>query len=162
MRGITFRNQIAAALAVACCAAAVVAAPAQASSKHFRTVFGANPHWANTGISFLNPLITGTAVASGLVNISSSAPANERNADGIINVPCGVYASPGHQCPDNAAPLGSLIGRYGPTGKPFFVGTASYLTGIGDLELIVNDVAGLYGDNLGAFTVQITQYFAGH
>jgi hypothetical protein len=130
--------------------------------KHVTVVRGSNPHWTNTGSLFVNPFVTGTSSASGIVNISPAVPSNARDANGIVGTPCGLFTSPGHQCPDNAAPLGSLIGRYGSTGKPFLVGTSSVLTGTGYLQLIVNDVAGLYGDNVGSFTVTITQNVAGH
>jgi hypothetical protein len=53
-------------------------------------------------------------------------------------------------------PYGSVAGRIGSEGKPFFIGAAKTVTGPGELYVVYNDCAGHYGDNEGSFEVTIT------
>ncbi len=87
------------------------------------------------------------------------------NASGLIsygslNDACkGAHITPNGCAAEKICPVsggcGALIGRIG-EGKPFIVGDRRNVEGPGTLWLGVNDQAGAYGDNSGAFQVTIT------
>jgi hypothetical protein len=99
-------------------------------------------------------------MASGTINVSGGTPGgdNTPNGDGPANPSCiagpseysGSWTAPGLPC-------WSLIGRIG-NGTPFFIGDSARLNikTPGELYLGVNDETGLFGDNSGSWTVQVT------
>jgi hypothetical protein len=109
---------------------------------------------------------TGFEVESGdFLNFSAYgyvilAPLNEYR--GAKSGPDGqefICPDPGNlePCALNGAPYGALIGKIGPSGTPFFIGSSLSMTAAetGELSLIVNDNLGWYFDNYGNLMVFI-------
>ncbi len=100
--------------------------------------------WKNTGLT-LKAGLPVTITASGTANRGSGV----EGPDGVPNSHCPFY------CAGPGLPVGSLIGRIGKTGQPFFVGTGpKTASGVGTLYLAYND--GWYQDNSGSFKATIS------
>jgi hypothetical protein len=113
-------------------------------------VFATNPNWTNTGAA-VSPTSLWTVTATGQAAWATTSP---QFALGPVGGPACAT------CLLNTAPLGALIGRInnGVTpGLPFLVGAGPVVTPAqtGQLQLIYNDVAGTYGDNLGGFLATV-------
>jgi hypothetical protein len=99
--------------------------------------------------------VVGSATATGSTRVSASSPTIGPN--GLAGPACAAYATASDPCVDANAPLGALLGRFGPRGTPFVIGTGQTLGGAGDLELAYNDLVGALADNTGFYSVTINQ-----
>lgn len=109
--------------------------------------------WQSTGVN-VAPGFPVKIIASGLWNVHPRAYPNGHGPEGTgVSCPAG-YALPGGS-------EGSLVGRFGPGGKPFPIGRAYAETAAGGvLYLVINDdLGGAYGgglsDNNGSINVSI-------
>ena len=117
--------------------------------------------WLDTGVvvnqgDILNLTATGS-VAEPAPNPNQRFGPDGAQRDSVIN---GAVVDAGHKDPELSMPHSALIGKFGESGKPFFVGhsirvdTRSDATKVGPLLLGVND--SLLKDNIGGFDVVVT------
>lgn len=117
----------------------------------------ANQPWVDTGVAV--PTTAGSRFSAsyqawGTIRRTASDPGTTPDGDPNCIAPAG-WAAPGLPC-------GALVGRYGPAGTPFLVGTAASQQDEASparsatLYLSANDDLGAFGDNTGAWTVNVT------
>jgi hypothetical protein len=149
---IRFRSMIVFGLLIALLAAGMAVRPAQAVPPHCRLM--ANAGWIDCQID----MVAGTPTTIGANGVAITG--NLRTYPGAISGPDGQATdcfmfdgiSP---CALEGAPYGALLGKIGPEGEPFVIG--SNLTFIpsssGHLYVAVNDNLPFYEDNHGAYWV---------
>lgn len=134
------------------------AAPAQAGVTRVRAEAG----WHATGVQ----LVAGVPYVFDAHGSAVTGPASIFHGPGgfgAVSGPdgqtylCGDFESPGFVCQDAGSSFGALVGRIGPSGTPFRVGSSLRLSAptTGVLYLAVNDFEGYHFDNLGGFAVTV-------
>lgn len=101
----------------------------------------------NTGVT-LSQGQSATIAATGTISYGSQNPACSGSAIGPEGCSAEAICPVGGGC-------GALVGRLG-DGPRFLVGKTKVVDGPGTIWLGINDVAGAFGDNTGAFEVTIT------
>ena len=135
-------------------AGVITATPTNAKpAPHFRVDGDAG--WFATGLTFTSgDSLSFTAHGRAMTGPLSQYPDARSNANGQVTI-CTITAFPFIPCAMEAIPYGALVGKFGPSGTPFFIGTSLSLTAneSGELFLAVNDNDGTYFDNFGGFMV---------
>lgn len=121
---------------------------AKTEPNSWKVILPANREWLPTGIK---GKISGTA--SGQANAGAGNPqATPAGASERV-----MSAWNGHPYLMPNVPEGTLLGRDGPNGSPFILGSSFLGVNVSDqLFVAFNDAAGTFGNNEGAYTLTIT------
>lgn len=145
---------------VVCAAAALGIGPASAAAATTTTTVtlsATSEEFIDTGAKLANGTsasITVTGDGTCHTGGSSDCPGGPAGAGTTCaNRELGAL-EPGPAGPE--VPYGSVAGKIGAEGAPFFIGAGKTVTGPGELYVVYNDCAGYYGDNEGSFEVTIT------
>lgn len=134
-------------------AAAGVTAPPAYAMPPFCYVYG-DMYWQDCGIDVVAGVPIKLAASGEVVTADlTHFPDSISGPDGQVTL-CWKFDSVS-PCVLNYKPYGVLIGRIGPTGKPFVIGSSLSFspTASGRLYVIINDNLPFYSDNSGKYTV---------
>jgi len=115
----------------------------------------ANAGWADSGVALgAGQLITITAYGRAITaRINIFGPGSQSGPDGQSQICPNFDGAP--PCAMDFAPYGALVGKIGPDGTPFLIGSNDTFTPAvsGELYLAVNDLLPYYSDNYGNYMI---------